>query len=167
VVEGAHKRLHHLSFACYGNDLARLKARIEANGVKRLDPAAGFASNDVWFRDPAGMLIELKVAAKSSPDRKTSGPCSAAKAWLARHIGAMPPRCAPRRLSHVLIFTPDIDAAITFYAGNLGLRLSDRTRSRGGIPFNARRSYCGMETRPRLTSEGYGGGPFRKEMRPA
>jgi catechol 2,3-dioxygenase-like lactoylglutathione lyase family enzyme len=32
----------------------------------------------------------------------------------------------PRRLSHVLIFTKDIDASIKFYEQNLGLRLSDR-----------------------------------------
>jgi catechol 2,3-dioxygenase len=33
----------------------------------------------------------------------------------------------PRRLSHVLVFTTDIDEAIDFYTGNLGLRLSDRS----------------------------------------
>ena len=32
----------------------------------------------------------------------------------------------PRRLSHVLIFTRDIDASIDFYERKLGLRLSDR-----------------------------------------
>ena len=32
----------------------------------------------------------------------------------------------PRRLSHVLIFTSDIDASIKFYERTLGLRLSDR-----------------------------------------
>ena len=38
VVEGATtKALHHLSFGCYADDLARLKARIESNGVKMID----------------------------------------------------------------------------------------------------------------------------------
>ena len=32
----------------------------------------------------------------------------------------------PRRLSHVLIFTADVDASIKFYERTLGLRLSDR-----------------------------------------
>ena len=32
----------------------------------------------------------------------------------------------PRRLSHVLIFTKDIDASIKFYERTIGLRLSDR-----------------------------------------
>src|SRR5262249_58883877 len=36
VVEGERKKLHHLSFGCYPDDFARLKTRIEANGVKLL-----------------------------------------------------------------------------------------------------------------------------------
>ncbi|HSV46566.1 MAG TPA: VOC family protein, partial [Ramlibacter sp.] len=34
----------------------------------------------------------------------------------------------PRRLSHVLMFTPDIERSIAFYRDVLGLRLSDRSR---------------------------------------
>ena len=127
AVEGPRKRLHHLSFACYGDDFGRLKARIEAAGVALLDPPTGFASNGFWFRDPAGVLIEVKVAPKSSPDRKThdtwaSAPEAIAAAPYRRN--AAPVR--PRRLSHVLIFTPAIDGAIAFYGRTLGLRLSHR-----------------------------------------
>lgn len=128
VVEGERKRLHHLSFGCYGDDLAKLKARVEGNGVRLLDPPAGFESNGFWFLSPDGILVEVKVSPKSSPDRKASGPWMScpegaagaplrSKAWTVR----------PRRLSHVLIFTTDIDGSIEFYSRNLGLRLSDRT----------------------------------------
>src|SRR5262249_326428 len=70
---------------------------------------------------------EVKVASKSSPDRKvggsfTSAPEGVAAAPYRRYAAAT----RPRRLSHVLIFTPDIDASIEFYARNLGLRRSDR-----------------------------------------
>jgi catechol 2,3-dioxygenase-like lactoylglutathione lyase family enzyme len=127
VIEGERKRLHHLSFACYGDDLARLKARIEGNGIALLDPPAGIASNGLWFRDPAGVLIEVKVAPKSSPDRKVAGPWTAAPEGVAgAPYRRYAPSVRPRRLSHVLIFTPDIDGSIDFYARNLGLRLSDR-----------------------------------------
>jgi len=74
VVEGKRKHLHHLSFGCYADDLAQLKTRVEeGNGVELLDPPVGFASNGFWFRDPSGVLIEVKVASKSSPDRKVGG----------------------------------------------------------------------------------------------
>jgi catechol 2,3-dioxygenase len=131
VVEGnGNKRLHHLSFGCYAEDIGRLKTRIEGNGVELLDPPPGFESNGFWFRDHAGVLIEIKVARKSSPDNKSGG------YWTptAEGVAAAPLRqkagvVRPRRLSHCLIFTTDIDKAIDFYSRNLGLRLSDRSRN--------------------------------------
>jgi catechol 2,3-dioxygenase-like lactoylglutathione lyase family enzyme len=128
VVEGPSKRLHHLAFGCYAQDLAKLRARLEQNGVELIDPPSGFESNGLWFRNPDGILVEVKVAPKVSPDHKDSGPWMSApegvagaplrsKAWTVH----------PRRLSHVLCFTPDIDRAVAFYSDNLGLRLSDRS----------------------------------------
>ena len=128
VVEGRRKQLHHLSFACYPDDLAYLQERAEANGVELIDPPKGFGSNGFWCRDPAGMLIEIKVAAKTSPSHKTCG------TWLPSPEGvagapvrAKAPAVRPRRLSHVLVFTTDIDRAVDFYSTIVGLRLSDRS----------------------------------------
>ena len=127
VVEGPAKALHHLSFGCYADDLPRLKARIEGEGIKLIDPPPGFESNGFWFRNLEGVLIEVKVARKVSPDHKaqsewaTVGPGVAAATTREKA-----PPVRPRRLSHVLIFTRDIDASIKFYERTLGLRLSDR-----------------------------------------
>jgi len=128
VVEGSkQKALHHLSFGCYAEDIGRLKARIEGNGVKLIDPPPGFESNGFWFRNHEGVLIEIKVAPKVSPDQKSQsewisvGP---GKPGAATRVKSPPVR--PRRLSHVLLYTRDVDASLEFYERNLGLRLSDR-----------------------------------------
>ena len=128
VVEGSKaKALHHLSFGCYAEDLPRLRARIEGAGVKLVDPPPGFASNGFWFRNHEGVLMEVKVAPKVSPDQKsvsewlTVGPGVAAATTRDKA-----PPVRPRRLSHVLIFTADVGASIKFYERTLGLRLSDR-----------------------------------------
>jgi catechol 2,3-dioxygenase len=127
IVEGPRKRLHHLTFACYADDLLRLKARAEANGAV-ICPPKGFESNGFWLRDPAGVPIEVRVAPKSSPDRKMSGPwASSLEGVPGAPTRGKAPVIRPRRLSHVLIFTPDLDRAIDFYTHNLGLCLSDRT----------------------------------------
>ena len=91
VVEGKSKALHHLSFGCYAEDLPRLKARIEGSGVALIDPPPGFESNGFWFRNPEGVLIEVKVAPKVSPDqsRQPSGSASAP--------ASPAPACAPIR----------------------------------------------------------------------
>src|SRR5579859_1868104 len=128
VVEGSKaKALHHLSFGCYAEDLPRLRARIEGAGVKLVDPPPGFASNGFWFRNHEGVLMEVKVARKVSPDQKS------VSEWLTVGAGVAAattrdkaPPVRPRRLSHVLIFTADVGASIKFYERTLGLRLSDR-----------------------------------------
>ncbi len=128
VIETPRKRLHHLSFACFPEDLARLRARIEGGGLGLVDPPAGFESNGFWFHGHDGVLVEVKVAPKSSPDQKAvvgwpNAPAGVAGAPLRQNarVGK------PRRLSHVLIFTSDVDKAIEFYTRYLGLQLSDRS----------------------------------------
>jgi len=128
VMEGQRKELHHLSFGCYAEDLERLKSRIESQGIKLVDAPPGFESNGFWFRGHDNVLIQVKVAPKSSPDVKSVA------SWpeLSSGVGRAPLRKnahagKPRRLSHVLIFTSDIDKAIAFYCASLGLQLSDRS----------------------------------------
>ena len=128
VVEGKRKQLHHLSFGCYSDDLPYLQERAEGNGVELLDPPKGFESNGFWFRDPAGLLVEIKVAAKVSPAHKTPGTWSSSPEGVAgAPVRAEAPIVRPRRLSHVLVFTPDVDRSLAFYSNIVGLRLSDRS----------------------------------------
>jgi len=128
LVEAKRTRLHHLSFGCYADDFAALRRRTEAAGLNLLEPPAGFESNGFWFRDPAGVLIEVKVAPKTSPEHKMSGTWASSPEGIAgAPVRSKAPRVHPRRLSHVLVFTTDIDRAIDFYGKTIGLSLSDRT----------------------------------------
>src|SRR4029077_16043301 len=85
-------------------------------------------SNGLWFRDPDGTPIEIRVAEKSSPDAKSPfdmpGGAPAVATAPSRSKG---PPVKPRRLAHMLVFTRDIPQAIKFYSDVLGLRLSDRS----------------------------------------
>src|SRR5277367_5296483 len=105
-----------------------LSTRLQALGVKRLDPPPGYESNGIWFRDQDGTLIEVRVAQKSSPTEKTH-----VEAILpSPGFGAAPKRSRagttrPNRLAHILLFTADVEAAVKFYSRVLGLRLSDRS----------------------------------------
>ena len=72
VVEGTKtKALHHLSFGCYAEDIGRLKARIEGNGIKLIDPPPGFESNRFWFRNHECVLFEVKVGPKVTLGHKS------------------------------------------------------------------------------------------------
>ena len=132
--EGPRKKLGHISFGAFDDDFVRFAERLQELGVKRLDPPPGVETNGLWFHDHDGNLIEIKVAAKSSPNEKSDfseipiGPGERG-APFRRDVA----RVTPRRLAHVLLFTRDVEKAVQFYTRTLGLRLSDR--SGDGIAF--------------------------------
>ena len=132
--EGPRKKLGHISFAAFEDDFDGFAKRLEKLGVRRLDPPPGVETNGLWFHDHDGNLVEIKVAAKSSPNEKSEfseisvGP-GARGAPFRRDVA----RVMPRRLAHVLLFTRDVEKAVQFYTRTLGLRLSDR--SGDGIAF--------------------------------
>ena len=128
VAPGARKAMQHISFHCFEEDLARFKAHLEANGVRLLDPPPGFDSNGLWLRDMDNMLVEIRVGPKTSPDEKVPMETPATSAGIRNApYRRNAKRSAPRRLSHILRFTPDVDRAVAFYSRLLGLRLSDRS----------------------------------------
>ena len=124
VIPGDRKRLGYISFGAFEDDLPRFAARLDALGVVR--ESHGEAGDALWFRDPHGVLIEIRAAAKVMPDEKPghqwrSNPAGVRSAPMRGQAGTV----RPRRLSHALFFTPDIKTSIAFYAEVLGLRLSD------------------------------------------
>jgi catechol 2,3-dioxygenase len=134
IRRGPRKRLHALNFGAYGEDMPRFAERFATLGVERIDAPAGTSRDALWFRDQDGRAVSIAVAPKCSPDSKAGASlasCAAARRGAANRTGA--PFVRPRRLSHVLMFTPDVDRAIAFYRDVLGLRLSDR--SGDGIAF--------------------------------
>src|SRR6185312_8694997 len=72
VSEGPRKKLNYVSFGAFEYDLPRFRERLEKMRIDRLDPPKGFESNGLWFRDPDGTLVEIRVAEKSSPNEKAT-----------------------------------------------------------------------------------------------
>lgn len=128
LTEGPRKQLNHLSLAVFEEDFEPLRQRIEQMGVRLMDAPRGFDSNGFWFHDPFGVLIEVKIAEKTSPDEKTPFSLGSTPGGVAAApMRSKAPIVRPRRLAHVLLFTPDVPKAIAFYTRALGLRLSDRS----------------------------------------
>ena len=81
------------------------------------------------MRTPDGITLQLIVADKVSPNRKT--PATPARPQARRDASA-PARCQavkvrPRWLSHILLFSADVPASVKFFEDVLGLRLSDKS----------------------------------------
>ena len=128
VAEGARKQIHYVSFGAFEDDMPRFRQRLETLRIDRLDPPMGFESNGLWFRDPDGTLIEIRVAEKSSPNAKSHFTMVEGEPGRANAPArSKAPKVHPRRLAHILLFTQDIPKAIAFYRDVLGMRLSDRS----------------------------------------
>jgi catechol 2,3-dioxygenase-like lactoylglutathione lyase family enzyme len=128
ISEGSRKRLASLSFGVFEDDFDRFKRHIESQGQKLTGPPPGIDSNGLWLHDHNGLLIELRVAEKTSPDSKSPSDNRSSPPGVA----AAPARSAaafvrPERMAHVLAFTVDVQQAIDFYHRVLGLRMSDRS----------------------------------------
>ena len=131
LVEGPKRRLHHLCFGTKPELLSALKKRIEASGTKLADPPNETPGEGLWLRDPDRALLNVKAAEPA--------PWAAAPKWTINtpgHFTRLGKRAAPardlkvrpRRLGHVLRFTPDMNRTVDFYTKVLGMRLSDRAR---------------------------------------
>ncbi len=128
VSEGPRKKFTYVSFGAFEDDLSRFRERLEILRIDRLDPPKGFESNGLWFRDPDGTLIEIRVAEKSSPNQKATFEMKGGDVALQNAPNRSKAHTVqPRRLAHVLLFVTDISRAINFYRDVLGLRLSDRS----------------------------------------
>ncbi len=129
---GKGRRLHHVTFGVSAADLASLKATLEVRGAALVDPPAGESGAAFAVRDPDDNLVVFREAARRNvlEHRKVVIEEETAKYRRAGGRRGCPPRdmtVKPWRLGHVLLFTPDVDRQIAFYAGMLGMKLSDRS----------------------------------------
>lgn len=124
---GAPKRLQYLSFAAYPDDFDALAQRLRAAGAAEPHPLSDGAG--VWTRDPDGTPLQVVAGPKVSPAMKSQAtevpPPPPGKGAAPARSTAAPVH--PRRLSHVLLFSPDVPRQVAFYERVLGLRLSDRS----------------------------------------
>jgi catechol 2,3-dioxygenase-like lactoylglutathione lyase family enzyme len=130
VLAGPAKRLRWLSLGIHAGDAVRFERHLAEREVVRVDAPAGADVDGLWIEGPDGVPLQLRVAAKSSPSQP--GPREFAPEC--RNQGRSPSRSLaqavrPLYLSHLLLFSADVEAATRFYVDVLGLRLSDKSGS--------------------------------------
>lgn len=123
------KKLQYLRFACFAEDFEPIRARIKSLGIAERAPHALGNDEGFWITHIDGYPIQVVVNYKSSPEKESEAvprpviPMGAGKAWNRK----VAPRVRPRRLSHALMYSPDVIGATKFFEEALGLRLSDRS----------------------------------------
>lgn len=128
ILPGESKKLAYVCMACYEGELDGLRQQVQAAGGRfeaghPMGSAEGF-----WFRDPDGLLFQVKVGAKTQPDAKTAMPDLS----IPPNVRGAPARSAagkarPQRMSHLALFTSDVTRSLDFHTRALGVRLADRS----------------------------------------
>ena len=129
LIETGHDRaFHHLSFGTDATGLDRIARRMQERGVARLDPPLAGAPQGLWFRDPDGNLVNVQVAEPASREAEDARLCNTPGRYPRSGVRGCPTPdipTRPRRLGHLILFTPDVVRQLTFYTALLGMRVSD------------------------------------------
>lgn len=129
---GRPKRLEYISFGAYPEDIGPLARRAREAGSTLVDPHPMSDGQGVWMRDPDGITVQLVAADKVTPSAAAAiEPAPACINAVGAAIAPSRSKSAsirPRRLSHLLLFSSDVDRSLRFYTDVLGLRLSDRSQ---------------------------------------
>ncbi|HEX4329597.1 MAG TPA: FAD-dependent monooxygenase [Burkholderiales bacterium] len=123
---GTLKHMEYVTYGIYAEDEVAFRERIAKAGLAA-EPHPLSDGTGLWVRDPDGYALQLKVAPKVMASEKS---VPSPEPVVARGAGAAParsrhPKVHPRRLSHILRFTPDVLAMVKFHEEILGCRLSD------------------------------------------
>jgi catechol 2,3-dioxygenase-like lactoylglutathione lyase family enzyme len=135
LVEGPRRRLHHISFGTTAAGLDAVRRAAEALGAARRDPPNETPLAGLWLEDPDGILVNVRIA-EAAPSRGGPDALGGQQRWVINSPGHYDRRAArgalerdaevlPRRLGHVLQFTPDPVAKKDFYTRVLGMKLAD------------------------------------------
>lgn len=133
LIEGAKKRLAYMAFGTNEDGLRTAKARLQAVGVPLNQLPFKGVDEGIWFRDPDGLWVNLRVAedapSNRAPAREVNMP-GRTRRLTDRAFGAGIPIAPvrPRRLGHLIKFTPDVRRSVDFYTRVLGMKESDRAQ---------------------------------------
>ncbi len=129
---GPRKRLHHLAFGAPGDQFEAVRESIKRAGVREVDPPRGAPDGGLWIRDPDGNHVNVRPEGSQEPPADPPLAINAPGHVLREEARGCPERTlqpAPRKLGHVLFFTPDVGRQVDFYTRVLGLKLSDRVKN--------------------------------------
>jgi catechol 2,3-dioxygenase len=126
------KRLHHITLRA--DRLDEIATKTAAAGGKVVDaPPKGLEQDGLWLTDPHGMLIHLSETAESALAEAPRFEINAPGRIVRACRSAILPRShydpvRPRRLGHVVVFTPDVLKSVSFVTEALGMALADRSQ---------------------------------------
>jgi len=130
LIEGARKKLSYVSLGTNADGMKAILANLERERV-RLAPGPFGAVDGLWFQDPQGDWVNVQVA-EPAPSLAPAGIEVNVPGHYRRlgtracDLASLQKRARPRRLGHLIKFSPDVNRSVDFYTRVLGMKVSDR-----------------------------------------
>src|SRR5437762_7611007 len=108
------KKLLWLTFGAYEQDVPDLRRQLASVGASEASAPSGADPGGLWTRTPDGIPVQIRPLAKCSPSAPAPREFELATGEGHPLVGRSPARSKvtkvhPLYLSHLLLFTPDVD----------------------------------------------------------
>jgi len=130
LMPGERKKLSYVSLGTNAAGMASLVTNLERHGVAIVESPFGPMAG-IWFQDPHGDWLNVQVAEPLPSNAQVPAEINAPGRY--RRIGtrgcdpsSQQKRARPRRMGHLIKFSPDVDRSVAFYTEVLGMKVSDR-----------------------------------------
>lgn len=129
LIEGSRKKLSYTALGTDDAGMATLKKRLEQSGTRIV--SSPFAIREgIWFQDPHGDWLNVQVTepapSLAPPATAINAPGNYQRTGRACDPTSLRKKARPRRLGHLIKFTPDVNRSVDFYVQVLGMKVSDR-----------------------------------------
>jgi catechol 2,3-dioxygenase-like lactoylglutathione lyase family enzyme len=135
LCRGVRKRLQYVALLAFPDDIERFEQHFRSMGIESIAAPehASVTRGGLWIATPDDLPIHISAGAKNTPNQRpaiiSADRYSIDRAAPLRGTSAS---TRPERLSHILLFTKNLDRTLEFFGKALGLRLSDRS---AGVAF--------------------------------
>jgi catechol 2,3-dioxygenase-like lactoylglutathione lyase family enzyme len=129
LMQGPRKKLAYTALGTNEAGMQALKQSLEREGVALVRSPFGLHEG-IWFQDPHGDWLNVQVAEPAESQLPIASEINSPGRY--RRVGrACEPKSSqktarPRRLGHLIKFSPDVDRSVDFYTRVLGMKVSDR-----------------------------------------
>jgi len=133
LVQAPKKKLAWVSFGTAAAELPALKRALESRGALFVESPVKEDGDGIWFRDPDGDVINVRVAEEAAVARAVvplNNPGDFRRLGVRGVQVEADAPVKPRRLGHIIKFTTNVDRMIAFYSEALGMRLTDRVQDK-------------------------------------
>jgi len=128
IETGKNRKFNHIAFGADAKGIDQISNTLRARGIELAKPPSPDAPGGLWFHDPDGALVNVHEAARATQNAEKTPTVNYPGVTARVGQRGCPPfslTARPRRLGHIILFTPDVARKAQFYCDVLGMRVSD------------------------------------------